>query len=435
MYRSKKLLGVGIGLGVLLVGLVVFRPFFRADEINTKKVRYRFRIVPPNSLEGRIAEKEKQVAHSKSILEEVALAELYFQRAKRDGLTSYFDKADAAAEHALSILPRLASATAIRAKVMQTRHQFRESLDSIAKSPELGASPGGAVLRITAHLGLGQIDEAHREADALVERLPSTSTYTLMAQVLETHGFLDEARFYFDRALIVEDGGDPEGGAWTRTLMGRFYLRRGQHRSAQKLIEEALRIDPGSIFALGVLGDLERQRGDLASADGHYAEAFSRSKDPLFALRRADVKLQQNDRDSAQALLREAESMLRQEIERGAYGHRAQLAQVLLTKGGVTEIREAVTLIEDESRVRRNYETLQVFSRALRFAGQWRRAQGIAREILRSGVQSADAYHEASLIERQFKNYALADFYAGRVKALNPAFREGFEPPLPLMIN
>src|SRR5204863_10178923 len=136
--------------------------------------------------------------------------------------------------------------------------------------------------------------------------------------VLAARGEEREALHDFRKAWTLEEPGDPEGSAWLRAMWARLALQRGRFEEAADLLREALRIRPFHPLALGLLGDLEPERGHAEAADRAYADAFQASGDPVFLARRARVK----NGAAKEDLLAAAEKALRE-----APGHALQLAQ------------------------------------------------------------------------------------------------------------
>ncbi|MCV4725983.1 tetratricopeptide repeat protein, partial [Escherichia coli] len=81
-----------------------------------------------------------------------------------------------------------------------------------------------------------------RIASKLVQVSPTPSNFAARALTELAQGRDEQAIASFQEALRLEQPDDPYGSAWTRTLLGRLYARRGQLELARGLFEEALRI-------------------------------------------------------------------------------------------------------------------------------------------------------------------------------------------------
>lgn len=327
-------------------------------------------------------------------LDLAALARAYLRRNR-------IDEAEAAARRSLDALPvSNPGAILVLAQAAQMKHDFR---GSIALCDQVPPGPRSLAIKATAQLGLGDLSGAIATADALVDRAPISEHLALRAVILAARGDEREALHDFRKAVTVEEPGDPEGSAWLRSMWARLELRRGRHDRADDLLQEALRIHPASPLALGLLGDLELDRGRRDAAERAYADAYQASGDPVFLARRAFL-----NRD----LLAPAEKALRE-----APGHGIQLAQVLLERGAVAE---ALSIAEKEARSRRNVETLETLGRALAAAGRVRDARAAVREALRSGVPDARLHRFAADLESRLGAASRAGMHLEAAREIRP---------------
>src|SRR5262245_11302250 len=309
--------------GILAVAAVPL--LWPADETTSRLAPYRFRL-DPRPLSDDVDDLEARVARAPEGLELAALARAYLQRARRTGQSRWIAQAEFAARRSLDALPvSNAGAILALAQAAQMNHDFAGSIALCDRV--LGDRPRDAraiALKATAQLGLGDVPGALRSADALVDRAPISEHLALRALVLAAGGAEREALHDFRKAAALEEPGDPEGSAWLRAMWARLALQRGRTDDADDLLREALRIHPWSPPALGILGDLELDRGTLAAADRAFRDAFQASGDPAFLARRADVQRRRGDVAGAAELRDAAEKALRE-----SPGHRIQLARLL----------------------------------------------------------------------------------------------------------
>ena len=317
---------------------------------------YRYPLTQRTGTDDEIAALEERIARSPEGLDLAALSRACLRQARQTGKRRWIDQAEAAARRSLEILPvSNAGALLALAHAAQMTHDFAGSIALCDRVLEARPRDAGALsLKATAQLGLGELDDAIRTADALVDRLPISEHLALRAVVRSARGEEREALLDFRKALAVEEPGDPEGSAWLRAMWARQALRRGRRNEADDLLREALRIRPFLPLALGLQGDLELDRGRLDEADGAYADAYRASGDPVFLARRARA-----NPAAADELRAAAEKAMRESGD-----HPLALARLLLDRGTPDAVKEALTLAESESRVRRNAETLETLARA-----------------------------------------------------------------------
>jgi len=396
-------------IAVLGVGAALWA---RTAEPAARLAPYRFTIPSRSEEEAALVFLRDRVAKTSEGLDLAALASALLGQAKRSGQSRWIVEAEGAARRSLEILPVCnPGATLALAQAAQMKHAFADSIvlcDSVLRERPRDAR--ALSLRATAQLGLGRLDAAVASADALVDRLPTSPHLALRAVVLWARGEEAEAIHDFRKACAVEEAGDADGSAWLRSMWARLELLRGRGGNAEDLLLEALRIRPGLPLALGLYGDVAADHGDTESADRRYAEAYQASGDPVYLMKRARM------RPAAAGELRSAaEKALRE-----APGHRIQLAQVLLDRGGAAAAAEALEIAESEALRRRNAETLDTLARARSEAGRLRDARSAIREAIRSGVRDAALQLRAADIESRLGHASLAAMHRERALEIHP---------------
>jgi len=394
-----------------VAGLALALPKLTAGESRSRVAPYRYRVTPESDSD--LAFLRERIARSPEGLDLAILAGAYLKKAKATGQSQWIDQAEEAARRSLERLPVCnAAAPLALARAAQMRHDFDRSIqlcDQVLR--EKPQESGAWALKATALLGLGRLEEALVAADVLVDRVPLTEHLALRAVILASRGEEREALHDFRKAWSVEEPGDPEGSAWLRAMWARLSLQRGRLEEAEDLLQEALRIRPFHGLALGLLGDLDRERGDLDAADRHYAAAYQSTGDPVFLARRARVR----SGSAARELRSAAEKALRE-----APGHRIQLARVLLELGTPESASEALSIAEAELGKRRNAETLDVLARARLAAGRLPEARQAVREALRTGIRDASLYQLAAEIETRLGSASRAEMYRAAAQDLRP---------------
>lgn len=301
-----------------------------------------------------------------SALDHAELAAIYQGLGRERGDPRFFAKAEASARESLGLLPfSNAGATMVLAELAQAGHRFPEAIalsDSVLR--EHPNHEGALALRVESHLALGGLASAQYDADRLVQIAPSSGAFALRALVQEASARPEAALADFRRAYAAEDLGAISSAAWLRSVWARFHLRRGELRLARGLLREALRIRPDYPLALGLMGDLEFEQGHGCTAEFYFSEAYRVSGLPLYLAGQARASLALGKIAVAEELWDRAEAMLRESLSQGEFGHRRELASLLLERGRASDLSEALTLAHEELRLRRDFETLALQIRA-----------------------------------------------------------------------
>jgi tetratricopeptide (TPR) repeat protein len=403
MNHARRWILVGVAMPVLAAAIVVLlrSQAFGGTRPGGRVAPYRFRLLTPAPPDAELPMVQERLKNRPdSALDLATLASIHLRMRR-------FAEAEKTARRSLELLPVYnAGATMVLAQLAQGRHDFAEAvkltLEVLKMHPR---SPDALSLLVTANLGRGSVHEAMRWAGELVDRLPTTGSLTQRALALEAVGRDDEALHDHMKAIELEDIGEMEVSSRSRAMLARFHLRRGRLDDARDLLEEALRIDPKNHVALALLGDVELQDGAVVDAERHYTSAFQASGgEAAYLLKKARAKGK-----GGAALLSQAEEMLRDELAGSAFGHRRTLAEVLLEKGADGE---ALALMLEESKIRRDVETLELLTEALVRAGRAKEALTVAREALATGVRRASLYRRAARLEQTAGLAARAALYA-----------------------
>ncbi|MBI4280038.1 MAG: tetratricopeptide repeat protein [Armatimonadetes bacterium] len=393
--------------------------------------RYRFQRAARGSvvraLEAEMAFYQERVRRNPTGgLDLAALARTYLKMARATGLTHWYLLAEQAAQRSLGNLPHNnAGAMLVLARVAEARHDFAGAL-RLAR--QVAGHEDALSLVVTVNLAMGKLDDASRAAEDLLGRIPTLGAYVLRALVRQAQGRDDDAIADFHRALAAEEPGETGSSAWARTMLGRLHFRRGRLALAEGLYREALRILPEYPLALVHRADLETRTGRYADAERHFRQVFDTSQnspqvfDHVVLRGLARLRTLQGDEEGARALWDQAVARLRQDTSGGAFGHRRELARVLLERGHPGDVAEALALMQAEITVRRDAETLDILAWALSRSGRWHEAEQAIAEALRGGVRDAALFYRAGVIERALGNHAQAEAYFRSAAETDPAF-------------
>ncbi len=348
---------------------------------------------------GVIAALEEKIARPQpSAIELAELADLYFARGMQTGDRQASARAEELAARSLALLPWPNSSALTLAKLKNARHEFRESIRIAREVLGKGGSGARAVL-VSSHLALGELTLAAEYAEAAVTARPDSGAYLLRALVLEAQGRDQEAAFDFTRAASGEDHGAAAESARVRALWGRFLMRRGKLDGAAALYDEALRIQPDFPLALGLRGELLLRRGEFAAAQKDFEQAFQVSRQVRYLMDEARARQLKGDRAGASAIRTQVERLVRAELAGSGFGHRLDLAEVLIDSGRVEALAEAVELARAEVAARPSADARFQLARALYRKGDQKAAQEQIRAILSSGAREAEFYELAARVD------------------------------------
>jgi tetratricopeptide (TPR) repeat protein len=431
----RKRFSLPVWVGLLVIGILFSVPagLFLLKVETGRETPYRYRF--SRSAQGtvtlalgkEIAFYQERIRRSpEDGLDRASLASTYLKMARATGDVSWYLLAEQSAQQSLAKLPfHNDGAVLALARVAQARHDFAEAIRLAEQVP--GKEEALSVM-VTAKLAMGKVDEASVAADALVNRYPALGSLTLMALVNVAQGKDDAAIQNFQQALAAEEPGETGGSIWARTLLGRLNYKRGQLKKARELYQESLLVLPQYPPALLNLAELEVRLGDYQAAERYYSQVFLTSQrsptvyDHVVMRGMVRVKELSGDKSGAKLWLDKAEARLREDL--ASFGHRRELARLLLERGGSKNIAEALTLMQIEVRVRRDAETLDTLAWALSGLGRWPEAKAAMQEALRSGIRDPGLFHRAGVIEQALGNQPQALAFFRLVQETDPTFDE-----------
>lgn len=367
--------------------------------------------------------------HPDQGLNQAALAVSYLRMARATGEDSWYLLAEQAAQQSLQKLPQNHDAIAVLARVAEARHDFVGALQWAAK---ISGSRDALGIQTTVYLAMGNLPAADRAATALVEQTLSMNAFSLQAMVNVAQGKEDKAFKHFKYALEVEEAGEISTSARVRTLLGRLYYQRGQLQQSRELYQEALAILPDYPQALLNQAQLAIRQGDYPRAWGYYQQAAPEIGaptvfEPLILRGRARIQLLQGNRAGAETLWGQAEMRLRQGstgTSGNTFGHRRDLASVLLERGNPSDISEAVALMQTETQVRRDADTLEIYAWALERAQRLTEAQALIQSAIAQGTRNPTVFVRAIAIARAMGDSAAASRYRQRIQEIDSTYDE-----------
>jgi tetratricopeptide (TPR) repeat protein len=194
------------------------------------------------------------------------LAGAYLQKVRETGDASFYVRAGAAVDRALSLAPGDPAALTERSALALARHDFSDGLSDAqrarAQAPQVN-KPFGVL--VDALVELGRYDDAGRALQQMVDRRPDLAAYSRVSYFRELHGDVDGA--VRAMRLAVSAGGDvPENEAYVRSLLGGLELQRGRLDDAARSFRAAVEAVPGHVPGEAGLAKIDVARGDLGRA-------------------------------------------------------------------------------------------------------------------------------------------------------------------------
>jgi tetratricopeptide (TPR) repeat protein len=378
-------------------------------------------------------------------LERAALAQNYLKMARATGESSWYLLAQQTAQQSIAQLPfHNYGAILVLAKVAAAKHDFTQSLALFKQLPPQAESLS---LSVTDRLAMGDTTAARQDADTAVRRMPTLNNFALRALVEVAQGQDAAAVRDFKIAIAAEEPDEAGSSAWVRTLLGRFYYKRGQLQQAEELYQSALEILPKYPPALLNMAELSVRRWQADPTQTHYQQRaialydrffFTNQQAPTIydhvALRGlARVQRLQGEIAKAAATWQRAVARLRSDLT--GFGHRRELAQLLLERGHTADLSDAVTLMQAEINIRQDPETWDTLAAAYLRVGQLEQAQQAIETALKSGILDPAILDRAAVIAQARGQSAQAQMYRSQVKSIDPLFDAGARQALGLGVG
>lgn len=332
-------------------------------------------------------------------LDFISLAQAYLSRAKSSNDASWYLLAEQAAQRSLANFQQNPGALLVLAQVAIARHDFQNALLLNQKAESYKPQNLGVQSNyVTLYLALGQVTQAAQAADILVARSPGLYAYMQRGLVKFNQGLESKAIADFKNAISREQAGQMAGSVQARAWLGRIYAQRGHPEWAEDVYREALRIQPRNALVLGLQADLKMRQRRFKSAGEDYANAYLKSQLPIYLLGQARARQARGQTSAAEAIWSQAEKLLRKELTSDSFGHRRDLARLILERNKPAQMHEALDLMQAEVRIRQDAITLNLLAWSLGATGNWLEAEKVIKQALASGILNAELLYRAGQI-------------------------------------
>jgi tetratricopeptide (TPR) repeat protein len=360
-------------------------------------------------------------------LELAALANSYWKMGRATGAEQWLPLAETTAKKSIEILPFSNNGAKLTvAQVAQARHAFAAA-ETIAQDV-LKAQPKNseavAILATTA-IATGKLNVADTYVQQLVTESPNLNTLTLQALVEEAQG-KNSTPETFRRAIAMAEAGESGGVALAETLLGRHYYYRGDLAQAAARYQAALTAAPDYPLAILSLAALATRQGDYAAADRYYQDLLAKAPEGAYVydhkIVSGQARVARLQGKSNLTLLNQIEEMVSGDTN--AFGHRRELAHVLLERNQKNDRQMALQLMETEIQNRQDSPTLAVYAQALAANGKLEAARAAWKQIMMSGVKNPGMYWQAAQVEMELGDRAQAELYRSQARKIDPNFTE-----------
>jgi tetratricopeptide (TPR) repeat protein len=444
---QKKLLALCALLGIG-ASIALYTRFSTPQPNSVWKYRFQRPAVGSitQNIQQEISFQQQRIQQQPSAgLDRATLAQAYLRMARATGESSWYLLAEQTAQQSLINLPdHNYGATIALAKVAAAKHDFKQALSLLKQLPPQAES---LPLLTTIHLALGDTKTARKTADTLVQAMPTLGNFALKALVEVAQGDDPAALRDFKAAIAAEEPEEAGSSAWVRTLLGRFYYKRGQLQQAEELYQSALQILPKYPPALLNSAELAvRQWQADPPRKMHQERAvalynqffFTNQKAPTVydhVALRGLARVQKLQGNTAQAHQTWEKSVARLRSDLGGFGHRRELAQLLMERGQGNDLSEALTLMQTEITIRQDPETWDTLAAAYMNMGQLPAAQQAIEMALKAGIRDPGITDRAAAIATAQGQAAQAQKYQQQRQALDSTFEAGARQALGLGVG
>jgi tetratricopeptide (TPR) repeat protein len=376
-------------------------------------------------------------------LERAALAASYLKMARATGDSSWYLLAEQTAQQSLSKLSiHNYGAILVLAKVAAAKHDFATAKSLLQQVPPQSEA---LALLTTINLAVGDPLTAQQTANILVQRIPTMGHYALKALTEVARGQDQAAIQDFKAAITTEEAEEAGSSAWVRTLLGRLYYKRGQLQQAAELYESALQILPQ--YPPALLNSAELALRQSSPSAPHHLQRASEIYRQFFltnqqaptvydhvALRGlARVQRLQGDFAQADKTRERAVTKLRSDLT--GFGHRRELAQLLIERGQGQDLAEALSVMQQEIKIRQDPETWDTLAAAHLAMQQLPAAERAIQMAIKSGIRDPGIVDRAAVIATARGDLAQAKKYQDLVKSIDPLFDAGAKQALGLGVG
>ena len=346
----------------------------------------------------------------------VLLGRAWIRKARQTSDPGYHLNANACVDLALDIEPEVAVALNLRGLVLLDGHRFEEAR-ALAQSmlEKRRDEPMAWGTLSDAFLEMGQVEEADRAAQEMINLKPGLPSYSRNAYLKWLRGEGAAAQEFM--RLAIDAGGsqtDREPVAWVLVQAAMLFWHKGDYEGADAGFKQALGLVSGYPPALVGRGRAAMARGAYAEAAGHLRDAFSKSPLTETAWLLSDALAGMNDAAGAAEAFKKAETAGRSD---------PRTLSLLYSVKQVNRER-ALTLAQEEMKTRRDVYTVDALAWSLFRLGKLAEAEEAIGRATQYGTKDARLLYHRGAIQIARGDVKQGKALVAEALALNPRFDE-----------
>lgn len=341
----------------------------------------------------------------------------YVQKARLTADPTLYIKADGALATSLKVMPKDNDlALTGQATLASARHDFAGALALTDRSLKINPySATTYAVRSDALTELARYDDARTSIQQLLDLRPGSDGLTRASYAFELRGDVTRARSLLEQA--AKEAFAPSDQAFAQYYLGELAFNNSDLAGARAAYDEALRLDPTYLAALGGRAKVAAAEGDPQAALADYREVVQRLPLPLYlveigelleATGQTEAARQQYDVvRAAQQLYAAAGQDVDTELAVFEADHGTPQAALASAKKAFGKRPQAIF-------------TQDAYAWALHTNGDTAQALPLARQAVRLGFNYPIFYYHLGVIEAAAGNKARAVAALDKALALNP---------------
>jgi len=208
-------------------------------------------------------------------------------------------------------------ALAAKSGVLLSLHEFKDALVVGQKAYE--QNPYNAQINgvlVDCYVELGQYQKAVAMADNMMKIRPDMRSYSRVSYLREIHGDVDGAKEAMNLAVRAGYPGQEET-AWAMLTYGELLIKYGSLDAAEKVFEQILEVRKDYPFAVGAIGEIQYQRGEVKKAEETILRAMEIIPEVGFYTQMAQLYKDQGRNDEFKTIMDEVFVMLQEDVDSG----------------------------------------------------------------------------------------------------------------------
>lgn len=229
-------------------------------------------------------------------------------------------------------------------KTLMSRGKHQDALNKLNASQHGNTSVRFIIARTQLLMAMGNLDEANKIADKLLELSPDNIDFlNLKAVIFIRQVQYTDAETYLDKALAI----NPEHFS-ARFNKANILSARGEHKKAIEIATQLNIVQPDTVNVLTLLARSQYNAGNLEAAEESLERVLQKDIDNLFAMELlANIHTRQGEPEKA---IRQLTNAIKTEPEKARYQmQRAELYLTLKQNERVTrELAKIKLLVKDD---------------------------------------------------------------------------------------